>query len=312
MPDTTFRIDVFASAAYGPGGSGEAQDYLGSLEVTTDGQGQVSLRRPVHRARRAAGHHGHGHRPAGQHLRGLGPAQGSLQAPTQAVRLVPGQPVDLLGRVGRRHRRCRTRMPGRSTRSWGLTLSVAAGTLTLSSTAGLTGSGDGTGSLSYSGPLSALNAALDGLTFTPPPGSHGFTTLSLDAQSDGAQPIQAQVQFVITDGVFVVTTTADSGPGSLRQAILDSNAATGRDEHDRLRHPGHGVQTIAPASPLPAITDPVLIDGTIAAGLRRHAADRPGRPGAGGSDPLTIASAVTVRGVAIDGFALGGGALRTS
>ena len=40
--------------------------------------------------------------------------------------------------------------------TWNLTLSVSAGTLTLSSTAGLTGSGDGTGSLSYSGPLSAL------------------------------------------------------------------------------------------------------------------------------------------------------------
>ena len=38
---------------------------------------------------------------------------------------------------------------------WNLTLSVSDGTLTLSSTAGLTGSGDGTGSLSYSGPLSA-------------------------------------------------------------------------------------------------------------------------------------------------------------
>ncbi len=34
------------------------------------------------------------------------------------------------------------------------------------------------------------------------------------------------------------------------------------DEHHRLRHPGTGVQTIAPASPLPAITNPVLIDGT--------------------------------------------------
>ena len=40
--------------------------------------------------------------------------------------------------------------------AWNLTLSVSAGTLTLSTTAGLTGSGDGTGSLSYSGPLSAL------------------------------------------------------------------------------------------------------------------------------------------------------------
>ena len=29
---------------------------------------------------------------------------------------------------------------------------------------------------------------------------------------------------------FTVTTNADSGPGSLRQAVLDANAAAGRDE----------------------------------------------------------------------------------
>ena len=45
-PDTTFRIDFFASAGYGPGGSGEAQDDLGSLEVTTDASGQVSFAVP--------------------------------------------------------------------------------------------------------------------------------------------------------------------------------------------------------------------------------------------------------------------------
>ena len=39
---------------------------------------------------------------------------------------------------------------------------------------------------------------------------------------------------------FLVTNTADSGPGSLRQAILDSNADTGGHEHDRLRHPRRG------------------------------------------------------------------------
>ena len=75
-PDTTFRIDFFASAGYGPGGSGEAEDYLGSLEVTTDASGQVSLRRPLHRAGRAAHRHGHGHRSPGQHLGSLGPSRG--------------------------------------------------------------------------------------------------------------------------------------------------------------------------------------------------------------------------------------------
>ena len=59
-----------------------------------------------------------------------------------------------------------------------------------------------------------------------------------------------------------MSTTADSGPGSLRQAILDSNAATGSTNTIDFDIPGQGVQTIAPASPLPAITSPVLIDGT--------------------------------------------------
>ena len=60
---------------------------------------------------------------------------------------------------------------------------------------------------------------------------------------------------------FLVSNTGDSGPGSLRQAILDSNAATGATNTIDFDIPGTGVQTIAPLSPLPAITNPVLIDG---------------------------------------------------
>ena len=56
--------------------------------------------------------------------------------------------------------------------------------------------------------------------------------------------------------------TADSGPGSLRQAILDSDAATGTTNTIDFAIPGQGVQTIEPVSPLPAITNPVLIDGS--------------------------------------------------
>jgi hypothetical protein len=59
---------------------------------------------------------------------------------------------------------------------------------------------------------------------------------------------------------YVVTTTDDSGPGSLRQAILDANAT---EEPDQIQFdiPGAGMQTIAPSSPLPTITAPVMIDG---------------------------------------------------
>ncbi len=59
---------------------------------------------------------------------------------------------------------------------------------------------------------------------------------------------------------YTVTTTADSGAGSLRQAILDANANPGADTI-AFGIVGSGVHTIAPASPLPQITGPVTIDG---------------------------------------------------
>ncbi len=60
--------------------------------------------------------------------------------------------------------------------------------------------------------------------------------------------------------VYVVTNTGDAGAGSLRQAILDANAAAGADTIS-FNIPGAGVHTIIPAGNLPAITDPVTIDG---------------------------------------------------
>ena len=59
---------------------------------------------------------------------------------------------------------------------------------------------------------------------------------------------------------FAVTNTNDSGAGSLRQAILDANANNGLDTIS-FAIPAAGVQTISLASPLPAITDPVVING---------------------------------------------------
>jgi hypothetical protein len=60
---------------------------------------------------------------------------------------------------------------------------------------------------------------------------------------------------------FLVTNTGDSGSGSLRQAILDVNATPGTSTIDFNIAPG-GVQTITPLSVLPAVTNPVVIDGT--------------------------------------------------
>src|SRR4051812_25174957 len=61
--------------------------------------------------------------------------------------------------------------------------------------------------------------------------------------------------------LIFVANTNDSGTGSLRQAILNSNANAGLDEIC-FSIPGSGLHTISPTTDLPNITGPVTIDAT--------------------------------------------------
>jgi len=65
---------------------------------------------------------------------------------------------------------------------------------------------------------------------------------------------------VAAANTYTVTSTNDSGAGSLRQAILDANANPGSDTI-AFNIVGTGPHTIAPATPLDPITDAVTIDG---------------------------------------------------
>ncbi len=58
---------------------------------------------------------------------------------------------------------------------------------------------------------------------------------------------------------YVVTTTSDSGSGSLRAAITNANNHAGSDT---ITFNLSGSSVIAPTSPLPTITGTVTIDGT--------------------------------------------------
>src|SRR6516165_1149231 len=60
---------------------------------------------------------------------------------------------------------------------------------------------------------------------------------------------------------FTVTNIDDSGTGSLRQAIIGSDAAKGPNAIN-FNIPGGGLHTINLLSALPTITQPVTIDGT--------------------------------------------------
>jgi hypothetical protein len=72
---------------------------------------------------------------------------------------------------------------------------------------------------------------------------------------------------------LVVTTTNDSGAGSLRAAILFANAnplANGVPNVISFDIPGAGVQVITPLTPLPEITAPVTIDGYTQTGATQN------------------------------------------
>ena len=95
---------------------------------------------------------------------------------------------------------------------------------------------------------STVNAAPSGETF--------ITATATDPAGNTSEFSQDQAP--ATD--FTVTNTNDSGPGSLRQAILNVDLTAGVHTIT-FAISGSGVHTITPASPLPAITNPVIIDG---------------------------------------------------
>ena len=113
----------------------------------------------------------------------------------------------------------------------------------------------------------------DNMTYTlgnlaPLTNEDGTYTLSLAASpnitdsSGGFLASGASTTFVV-NVTELVTTTADSGPGSLRQALLDASGAPGLTHTIQFELPA-GSQTISLLSALPALTDPLVavVDAT--------------------------------------------------
>jgi hypothetical protein len=121
--------------------------------------------------------------------------------------------------------------------------------------------------------------------------AHGLACAAITAGAllAGPDPVAA--------ATFTVTTTNDSGPGSLRQAMIDANAAAGADTIVFTVAPP---ATISLLSALPTITDTLTISGPGPANLtiRRD-------PGAPPFGILTVfggaAVAVTITGVTLTG-----------
>jgi parallel beta-helix repeat protein len=121
------------------------------------------------------------------------------------------------------------------------------------------------------------------------------------------RPRVVELEGRVLPSTFTVTSTADVGPGSLRQAILDNNATAGLNTIAFDIGRG-GLQTIRPASALPTITNPVILDGTTQPG---YAGTPPielnGAAAGRGVNGLTISAGdTTVTGLVINGFSSNG------
>src|SRR5579871_1733684 len=79
--------------------------------------------------------------------------------------------------------------------------------------------------------------------------------------NSGSFRVTIDLSSAVPENHTLVTNTQDSGPGSLRNAITCANSHPGRDT---ISFAVSG--TINLASPLPPITDPVVIDGDTAPG----------------------------------------------
>jgi titin len=104
--------------------------------------------------------------------------------------------------------------------------------------------------------------------------------------------------------IVTVTSNADSGPGSLRQALMDAYSGPAPDI---VNFDLQGSTTIKLLSPIFGVSGPLVIDGTSQPGYAGHPLVVLDGSGAGNNNGygvigLNILGNVTVRGLAIDNF----------
>jgi RHS repeat-associated protein len=164
---------------------------------------------------------------------------------------------------------------------------------------------DETGSASFTAHLPGLPAGTVAITATTTDANNNTSTFSTSVSADLSGHV-----------TYAVLNTADSGIGSFRQALLDSNGhpnvGTSPDTIVFDIAPG-GVQAIAPQSSFPTITDPVTIDGTTQPGFSGTPIIELDGTSAGVTAGLQItAGQSTVRGLAINEFSGDGLLLETN
>lgn len=105
--------------------------------------------------------------------------------------------------------------------------------------------------------------------------------------------------------VFTVFNTQDTGPGSLRQAIDDSNNAGG-GQNQIVFNIGSGVQTIFLSAEVDAISVPVVIDGSAPPQFPSQQIELDGRGAGAVATGLNLNAPSEILQLTIDNFAANG------
>lgn len=185
-----------------------------------------------------------------------------------------------------------------------LTLPVPAGVTYTSSAPALCTLSGGTLTCNLGGIVNTAQTSITINFNAPTPGSFAFAATVDSAEADPtATNDTANFNLVVTGSSLVVTSTNDSGAGSLRQALLDAPTVCTPLPCTISFNIGAGPYVIAPVTPLPFIDDQIFVDGTT-------------QPGYAGAPVIQIDGAVNtlfqgfelaglaggIRGLSITGF----------
>ncbi len=241
---TTFRIEFFASATADGSYYGEAERYLGVATVTTDGSGDATISETLS-AVVAAGEYVTATATviddAGQVGIDDALAYGVTSEFGLSVLALSLSPVNSVPAAQNTNEDTALVFNSASSNlisitddtgeTLEMTLSVTNGTLTLSQTTGLivTAGANGTNTMTVTGTVEDINAALDGLQYDPTADYHGSDTLALTTNDTTllALNLDANLQ-----GYYEFTSGDpgnDSSPGGTNDGTLNGDATVVND-----------------------------------------------------------------------------------
>ena len=307
--NTLFTIQFFSNTTCDASGHGEGQVLLGSATVTTNGSGNGTI--PVFAAAAGTIVTAVAIRPSGDSSEFSACATAGAGTANLGVTNVDSPDPSQTGSVIGYTITVTNSGPDTAT---GVTLED-----TLTASVQFISAGPSQGSCSATTTTvtcslgTIANGGLATVSIFVAPTTAGSVSNTATVSAAQTDPVSANNTATATTTVnagpstFLVFNTNDSGNGSLRQAITNANNTPGID-FINFAIPGTGVHTIAPQSPLPAVSETAFIDGFTQPGFTgTPLIELDGTNAGPATNGLVLAgSSITVTGLAINRFGTGG------